>query len=124
MLHAPMVNSKVESTVVDVKNPPEETVEPHRIGLEKKICDVFTENCDLMIAISKAESGMRVDAVSPLNRNGSRDCGLFQINQPSGICPAELLEAEKNLEIARKKFDTQGLGAWYAWRDGKHLKFM
>lgn len=94
------------------------------VGIEKKICDTFPENCNLMIAISKAESGMNPKAISPKNRNGSIDCGLFQINVPSGACPAELLEIEPNLKVARNKFDTQGLGAWYAWRDGKHLKFM
>lgn len=74
-----------------------------------------------MIAISKAESGMRPDAIGH-NRNGSIDVGLFQINSIHG--EDNLTDVDKNLKVARRIYDTQGLNAWVAYQKGMHLKFM
>lgn len=50
------------------------------IRLTAKSKGLSDKQADQLICIAKAESGMRADAKSKPNRNGTKDHGLFQIN--------------------------------------------
>ncbi|KAJ2950188.1 hypothetical protein O0L34_g11548 [Tuta absoluta] len=77
------------------------------------------------------ESGRRTDKISPVNKNGSRDYGLFQINDkywcsktstPGKDCNvtcADLLTDDiiKAARCVKKIFKRHGFRAWYGWRN-------
>jgi hypothetical protein len=92
-------------------------------SIEDKICKVFPDNCDVMVAIAKAESGLKTDAIG-YNKNGSIDVGLFQINSVHRYSTEELFDTNKNLEIAKKIYDKQGITAWASFNNGKYIKFL
>lgn len=115
------------------------SIEVAPLTVEEKICAVFGEDCKTMIAIFKAESGLKADAIGyncmyegksavckPEDRHlaWSVDCGIAQINHRGKVCPAELLEVNNNLEVGKKILNTQGLMAWSSFKAGKHLKFL
>ena len=91
--------------------------------IESLIRAAFPEHPDIMIAIAKAESGMNHKAVN-MNRNGSTDIGLFQINSIHGYDETDLLDPMKNIEAARKIYANQGFGAWVAYKNGSYKKFL
>lgn len=90
---------------------------------ESLIRAAFPEHPDIMIAIAKAESGMNPKAVN-VNRNGSTDIGLFQINSVHGYDELSLFDVKKNIEAAREIYGKQGLGAWVAFKSGSYKKFL
>ena len=92
-------------------------------GIEEKIAQAFPEHPELMIAIAKAESGLNPYAMNK-NRNGSTDTGLFQINSIHGHDQLELTKVDKNIEVARKVYEKQGLGAWVAYTNKSFEKFL
>lgn len=79
----------------------------------------------LIVAIARAESGGRPDAMNS-NKNGSRDWGLFQINDVNwqGQPAATRLDPGANTAKAFEVYKRQGLGAWVAYKNGKHLPFL
>ena len=78
-----------------------------------------------MLAIMRAESGCnpRSDNTG-LNRDGSNDKGLFQINSIHGFSDAERLDPIRNIEIAFRIWQNQGYRAWSAYSNGTYLKFI
>ena len=92
-------------------------------SVEEKIAEAFPEHPELMIAIAKAESGLNPYATNK-NRNGSTDTGLFQINSIHGHDQLELTKVDKNIEVARKVYEKQGLGAWVAYTNKSFEKFL
>lgn len=79
----------------------------------------------IMVAIAKAESGWRTDAINTANRNGSVDRGLFQINSVHGYDPARLLSDPRfNTQCAKRIYDSQGLKAWSTYNADKHVAYM
>ena len=78
-----------------------------------------------MVAIAKAESGWRTDAVNTANSNGSVDRGLFQINSVHRYDPARLLADPRfNTQCAKAIYDKQGLRAWSTYNADRHVKHM
>jgi hypothetical protein len=80
-------------------------------------------NKDIMIAIriSKAECGMRVDAIGK-NSNGTFDIGVMQINDVHNkrISRADRLDMQKNIRFAYKLRLEQGhWNAWSVCKNGK-----
>lgn len=69
----------------------------------------------LMAAIALAESGGNPDAQNP----SSGACGLWQINPPESGCN----DPFTNAQIAVRKYNTQGLGAWEAYTNGSYKQF-
>ena len=59
---------------------------------------------NLLKAIALKESGMRPSIVSPVNRNGTRDYGLLQVNsataQRMGVAVTALLDPETCIRVA------------------------
>jgi len=76
-----------------------------------------------MMAIAKAESGWRADAVNDKNRNGSIDRGLFQINsvhQGNSWYPANPLDPYQSAVAAFNIYKQQGLKAWTVYNSGAY----
>ena len=97
---------------------------PDMTEVEKKICDTFTSDCKIMIAIAHAESGLNPGSINTKNNNGSIDVGLFQINSIHGYSKAELLNVDFNLQIAKAVYDNQGITAWSAYNNGSYKKYL
>ena len=94
------------------------------LSVEDKICNAFVEDCKIMIAIATAESGLNPKAINNKNTNGTTDAGLFQINDIHGYSVEDRLDVDKNISMAKKVYDRQGLTAWSVYNNGKYLKFM
>jgi cell wall-associated NlpC family hydrolase len=78
-----------------------------------------------MVAIALAESGGRVEVISPFNSNGSKDYGLFQINSVHGYSGRDLTaDAAFNTRCAKAIYDRQGLRAWSVYNNGKYQAHM
>lgn len=79
-----------------------------------------------MAGIALAESGGVRDAVSPVNSNGTRDYGLWQINSSHR---GELIytavfdkwaDPDTNAGMARTIYKAQGFKAWTTYRNGAY----
>lgn len=78
-----------------------------------------------MVAIAKAESKWRVEAVGGPNRNGTYDRGLFQINDVHRKDRNKLVrDATYNTEVAYAIYKSQGLRAWSTYNAGRHNPYM
>src|SRR6266702_7580831 len=60
---------------------------------------------NMLRAIAKVESNLNPDAISPLNKNGTRDYGLMQVNEKTGMTfgvtdTSQLLNPDTNVNIA------------------------
>ncbi|CAH2077003.1 unnamed protein product, partial [Iphiclides podalirius] len=83
------------------------------------------------VCLVEHESGRRTDIMSKQNSNGSRDYGLFQINDkywcsnsgtPGKDCNVtckQLLsnDISKAATCAKKIFQRHGFDAWYGWKN-------
>lgn len=95
---------------------------------EKYIYDVFgIENYKVAIAIAKAESGMRSDAIN-INTNNTIDLGLFQINSThfkQDGCTLELVSTVKgNIDCAYQIFQASGWNPWVTAKTGAYLTYL
>lgn len=73
-----------------------------------------------MVCVAKFESRFKTNAIN-LNRNGSMDHGVFQINDAwwlseCGVDPEGLKDPVVNTRCAKTVFDRQGLMAWYGYQ--------
>jgi hypothetical protein len=94
--------------------------------LEEYICKKFGPfECKTALAIAKAESGLKEDAVN-INKNGTIDIGIFQINSvhfnQEGCSLKDIVFAEKNVDCAHKIFEKQGWEPWVAFINGSFKK--
>ena len=69
----------------------------------------------LMAAIGLAESGGDPGAVN----SSSGACGLWQIHPAEAGC----LDPQQNAQMAVRKYNDQGLGAWEAYTNGSYRKY-
>nr|AGV28585.1 lysozyme 6 [Ostrinia furnacalis] len=83
------------------------------------------------VCLIENESGGNTGKVSPVNKNGSKDYGLFQINDnywctrsgPAGkdchVTCAELTtdDITKAATCAKKIYKRHGFRAWYGWKN-------
>ena len=88
---------------------PEQAVEP--LNTEDLIVKYFGSDSETMLKIAKAESNLKPDAVN-VNKNGTRDIGIFQINSVHGYDEEWLKIPENNVLAAKEVFDKQGFEAW------------
>jgi hypothetical protein len=91
--------------------------------IEKYICDVWgPADCKIAVAVARAESGLREDAVNIWNSNGTYDTGIFQVNSihqsKEGCSLKDLVDAKKNIDCAKKIHDASGWNAWSAFNSG------
>jgi len=124
--HGVMVSGAVPVAIAYVSqvSEAESKVSAQDTGIEERICKVFGEDCEIMIAIATAESGLNPKAINNKNTNGTTDAGLFQINDIHGYSVEDRLDVDKNISMAKKVYDRQGLTAWSVYNNGKYLKFM
>lgn len=80
-----------------------------------------------LTSISGAESGFGANLVSSVNRNGSQDYGVFQVNNAawpqyggSAIANAPL---DQQSAAALHIYNTQGPTAWSTYNNGSYLNF-
>lgn len=98
---------------------------PHPDNLEtdteKYIYEVFgIENYKIAIAIARAESGLRDDAIG-INP-GSVDIGVFQINsthfKQEGCSLAEVATIQGNIDCAYQIYQASGWNPWVVFQSG------
>lgn len=78
-----------------------------------------------MLAIMRAESECNPLADNTgLNRDGTNDKGLFQINSIHGYSDAVRFDPAQNIAIAYKIWRAQGYSAWSAYTNGSYLRFL
>lgn len=95
-----------------------------KTAIEKYICEKFANDCQIALAVAKAESGIREEAIN-INSNGTIDMGIFQINsvhwKKPGCNPKSLLDGYKNIDCAYKIWQAQGWSPWVAYKNGRWL---
>jgi hypothetical protein len=86
------------------------------------------EQATTLTAISGAESGFGKSPVSKPNTNGSRDYGVFQVNDHAwpqfGGARVAGLPLDQQAAIAVHIWNTQGPQAWTTYKDGAYKKFL
>ncbi len=98
----------------------------------QKIREVFGADAEVAIAIARAESGLRTEAVGDMslafNDNGTikgMSCGAFQIrvlgNRPT--CE-QLQDLDTNVRYAYGMFKAQGWSPWSVYHSGRYLAFL
>lgn len=83
------------------------------------VAEFFPPNqVDNALRIIQAESGGNPSIISPPNTNGSRDVGLFQINDIHGLSTATRQDPRSNVSFAAGLFRQQG---WRPWTTARGL---
>lgn len=133
-----ITESEVKADAVEVEDPTKSEVDPitgkvymHEPAIKAYVCPKLGNKCKTFIAILKAENGTHecTRDNKGLNRNGSIDVGLAQINwnKKSPYTIDQLRDCKFNLDIALAKYETRGFSPWVAYTSGrykKHLKFI
>lgn len=103
----------------------------HEPAIKAYVCPKLGDKCKTFIAILKAENGTHecTRDNKGLNRNGSIDVGLAQINWNKGspYTIDQLRDCKFNLDIALQKYEARGFYPWVAYTTGrykKHLKYI
>jgi hypothetical protein len=99
-----------------------ETPMPSSSQISLLIEKAFPEDPETMLAIAKAESRLNPNATN-INKNGSKDCGLFQINSVHGYDCEWLKDPKNNIKAAREVYEKQGLVAWVAYTSERYIDF-
>jgi hypothetical protein len=108
-----VVPSVADISVVSIES-------PMITDIEKLICFVGSEwNCGEALAVSWCESWHKPRAVSSPNRDGTRDRGVFQVNDVweeawSPQVWANILDLETNVAMAHHIWKT-GNDSWLYW---------
>jgi len=89
----------------------------------------FPESPVTAIAIATCESGLKVSAFNPTNKNGSTDGGLWQINSVHDQRLIELglskWDAEDATKFARMLYDQNGgFRDWVCYTKKMHLAYV
>lgn len=118
----PLLLSPLSDTQVyaQEESTPSPTPNPQQLVIEE-IREVFGKNADDAIKVFSCESGLKSKCNDGLNKNGSVDCGVGQINTVHGINRKWLLKPEINIRVAKQLFDEQG---WNPWRSSNNCHHM
>ena len=90
--------------------------------IEEYICEKWgAYECKIALAVAKAESGLRKDAIG-VNTNKTVDIGIFQINSihyKKDECSLEkVVTAEGNVDCAFSIWEEQSWQPWVAFTNG------
>lgn len=100
--------------------------------VEQKVCEIFGTDCRIALAICRAESGCREEAVGDGHLTFFKDgveygksYGVFQIRHlPGRPAPEDLLNAEINIRKAYDMYKVQGWGPWSVFTSGRYLQYL
>ncbi len=117
---------------IDYTLPPKATekVYMHEPEIRAYLCPKVGDKCNTFIAILMAENGTHECTRDNrgLNRNGSVDVGLAQINWNPAYHPPysfeQLQDCKFNLDIALKKYEARGFQPWAAYNSGAYKKHL
>lgn len=90
------------------------------------ICEKWgVVECRTALAVAKAESGMRCDAVN-VNTNGTADLSVYQLNtthlrKGGEWTLANMANCLKNVDLAYELWQAQGWNPWVAYTSGSYL---
>jgi hypothetical protein len=106
-----------------------ERVYMHEPEIRAYVCPIMgNDKCNIFLAILAAENGTHECTRDNrgLNRNGSIDIGLTQINWTplSPYTFEQLQDCKFNLDIALKKYETRGFQPWAAYNSGRYLRHL
>jgi len=118
----------VEKRVTQVINPVVTINYPEDVktDIEKYICDKWgIADCKMAIAVAKAESGLKCDALN-INTNNTVDMGIFQLNSThlkkgGEWTLANMGDCYKNVDLAYELWKEQGFEPWVAFNSGAYL---
>lgn len=123
-----IANYEANDGVTPAKAVGAERVYMHEPEIRAYVCPKLGDKCNTFIAILKAENGSHECTRDNrgLNRNGTIDIGLTQINwSPSSPYSfKQLQDCKFNLDIAMKKYETRGFQPWAAYNSGRYLKHL
>ncbi|MBX4205086.1 MAG: hypothetical protein KW788_02770 [Candidatus Doudnabacteria bacterium] len=128
----PVKTAKVTTTTSKYNLPPK-TVGDARVYMQEPeirayICPKLGDKCNIFIAVLKAENGTHECTRDNrgLNRNGSVDIGLAQINWRPGspYTFQQLQDCKFNLDVALSMYARRGLQPWYAYTKGAYKKHL
>jgi len=120
------------------KNAPIPTTRALDDSIEGKIRREFGVEGEIALAVFKAESRLKNDAIN-YNCEGypngicpkglehkawSVDCGIAQINTLGKTCPKELFDPEVNIKKAKEMHSKRGFQPWYTFKDGVYKKYL
>lgn len=114
-----------QEAVQTISTPPTQE-KPKQTGCEAHRSEIakYDWNVNLMMAIMKAESGCRANAVGdnyPIRGLHAPSCGLMQIRSLSGRPSCEALkDPATNIAWAYRIYQGQGLKAWSVYTNGKY----
>ena len=95
-----------------------------RATLENKILELFGKDGPVALAVAKAESGLRCNALGDTQLTPS-SYGVFQIRAFATRPPIEdLYDCHKNIEYAYQMYKRQGFQPWSAFTSGSYKKFL
>lgn len=108
------------------------TTVPHGSQIEELIKSYFGSEADVAIAVARAESGLRPDAVGDgaiaYWQDGveyGKSYGLFQIRHlPGRPDPQILLDPVRNVEYAYALYKRSGFYPWSAFTNGAYLNHL
>jgi hypothetical protein len=110
------------------KTAPENRVYMHEPEIRAYICPKLGDKCNIFIAVLKAENGTHECTRDNrgLNKNGSVDIGLAQINWRPGYPHSfeQLQDCKYNLDAALEMYSRRGFQPWYAYTKGAYLKHL
>ncbi len=91
-------------------------------------CNLFGKDCATFLAIFRAESNYRHDAIN-INSNNTVDFGCMQINsvhlKAIDTSKVNLLNCQQNIDVAFSIYQQQkGFGAWVAYTSGAYKQYL
>jgi len=121
----PPVNAPAHQETFKTKEnpPPSDYRETPTNPIMQEIADVFGEEYRLAIAVAMAESELNPTAMN-VNMDGSRDIGIFQINERHGWNEEELFDWRTNISIAKYLRDRSGWSTWVAYNNGTYKRYL
>ena len=101
-------------------------MEPIAIAADAKRAGFTGDNVAIAVAVALAESGGIPNRVSPVNKNGTIDRGLWQINSAHAkeFDISDWANPQSNANYAYKIYKSQGWTAWSTFNDGTYKQFL
>lgn len=95
---------------------------------QRYACNKFGKDCAVAVAIMRAESHYRHDAIN-INTNGTADLGCWQINtvhlKQIDTANINLLNCQDNTDVAYKIYKQEkGFGAWVTYTTGAYKAYL